>query len=174
MTTFSLIGERSSTLIAGSFTNAWEANELAFSMRHDPQMKALVSVVRPNDPQVDRKLEPENRGIWRTLVRSHLVCGALGLATGVLSAVWLMAFWPAASASPWFAVLFIGSMGLFVGLLIGGLVTMRPDHGWVADRVRSWLQQGRVALVIHPVDEAAARLAFDRLSVAGASPVRSL
>lgn len=174
MDTFSLIGERSSTLIAGSFTSAWEAHAMAGSMRRDPHMKGLVSVLGPNDPQVDRKLEPETRGIWRTLVRSHVVCGALGLATGVVSAVVLMALWPAASASPWFAVLFIGSMGLFVGLLLGGLVTLRPDHGWVADRVRSWLHQGRIALVVHPVDEAAARLAFEQLSSAGASPVRSL
>lgn len=174
MKDLNLIGERSSTLVAGCFGSAVHADTLADEMRRDPRLKGSVTIVFPGDKHVERKLEPENNGIWNTLVRSHLILGALGVGTGLLLAIWVMVLWPAAQSSPGFTLFFLGSMGLFLGLMAGGVVTLRPDHGWVNDRVRIWLAQGRVAVIAHPIDEDAARRAFSVLSAAGGRPVRSI
>lgn len=174
MKDLNLIGEHSSTLVAGCFGSAVHADTLAGEMRRDPRLKGAVTIVFPGDHHIERKLEPENQGIWRTLVRSHLILGTLGVGSGLLLAIWVMVLWPAAQSSPGFTLFFLGSLGLFLGLMAGGVVTLRPDHGWVTDRVRIWLSQGRVAVIARPTDEEAARRAFAVLSAAGGRPVRSI
>jgi hypothetical protein len=166
-------GERTPNLVAAGFDSVLDARSAARSVRRDGRIKARVSVVMSRDQNRSDTLAPDSVGIWKTLVRSHVVLGGLGAITGLMASVWLMAFWPAAASSPWLSMLFIGSIGLFSGLMMGGLLTLRPDHGLVADRVSEWLSEGRVAVIVHPVDEATTRRVFDALTTAGATPVRS-
>jgi len=86
-----IFGERSLTKMAGLFASKSEAETAAQQLREaaaldDPQ----VYVVGPPDgaaadsPALSRKLEPEQAGIWRTLIRAHVVAGSAGVVAGIL------------------------------------------------------------------------------------------
>jgi hypothetical protein len=170
---WSPLGERAPTLVAGLFGDALRAERAAAELRREPGQHTLV--IHPRDPQTARKLEPEQLGIWRTLVRSHALLMPLGGLLGVAAAAALSAGgWAAAQLSPLFAMLFLGVAGAFFGGMLAGLLTLRPDHGLVIRRVRAALAQGAHAVVVHPLDEAHARTARAALERAGAVPMRSL
>ena len=86
-----LFGERSLTKVAALFASKSLAENVAQQVKEtagldDPQ----VYLVGPpdgtavNSPAFSRKLEPEQAGIWRTLIRSHVVAGTAGVIAGVL------------------------------------------------------------------------------------------
>lgn len=175
MATLGLFGERSLTLVAAAFNDRQRAETAASILKEDPALFGQVAIVQPGDPNVARKLEPEQRGIWRTLVRSHIILMAAGLLVGLAAAAFLISLpWPAAADSPWFTALFAGVMGTFMGGMIAGLITLRPDHGAVIRQVRDRLSHGQCAVVVHPLSEGRAKEAYDILEGAGGSPVRSL
>ncbi|NML17601.1 hypothetical protein [Azohydromonas caseinilytica] len=166
-------GEHSLTLVAGVFDDPDRAEQVAESLRHDPGLH--TTVIHPGDEQVSRKLEPEQRGIWRTLLRSHALLMPAGALLGLVVALWLVAAgWPAAAGSPYFTLLFLGLMGAFFGGMVAGLLTLRPDHAIVIRRVRAALARGRHAVVVHPLNEMRARAAMAALQRAGVMPLRSL
>ena len=43
-----------------------------------------VTVIEPDDPKIERKLEPETRRIPWTAVRSHSITGAVGAIGGLI------------------------------------------------------------------------------------------
>jgi hypothetical protein len=175
MNMLSLFGERSLTVIAAAFDDRQRAESAADDLRRHIHKIGPVAVVAPDDTEVTRKMEPDQRGIWLTLIRSHLILGTAGALVGVLIAAGLViAPWPAAAASPGFAALFAGVLGAFIGLMAGGLVTLRPDHGAVIRSMRAKLKVGQWGVVARPTSEASAELAFVVLASAGGAPVRSL
>ena len=95
-------------------------------------------------------LEPESRGIWRTIVRSHVRLGALGAVAG---AVAFAVLW--ARGLPWIvnsavmAACVLVGFGTVAGLLLGGLLTLRPDHDLYIIKVLEALADGRSAVVVH-------------------------
>ena len=174
MNPFSPFGERSLTLIAASFADHGAAQRAANALKQSPALNGEVAVIDPGDPLAPQKLEPELRGILSTLFRSHLMLGLAGMAVGMLVALLaIVAPWPAAAASPGFAMLFAAVMGAFLGMMGAGLLTLRPDHGLVLMRVREALRRGRPAVVVRPLNEACAKQAFALLRQSGASPHRS-
>jgi len=175
MRTLSIFGERSLTVVAASFNDRRHAESAADELRRHVDDIGKVAVVSPGDTEVARKMEPEQRGIWRTLLRSHLILGVAGILIGLLVAIGLvMAPWPAAAASPWLTALFTATLGGFLGMMAGGLVTLRPDHGAVIRSMREKLKLGQWAVVARPTSEASATRAFAALENAGGNPVRSL
>jgi hypothetical protein len=174
MTVLSPFGERSLTLVAADFEDRTSAERAAETLKRDPELDGEVAVIRPGDPLTSRKLEPEQRGIWWTLVRSHIVFGIAGAAAGAAIALMLIGTWAAAADSPGFVTLFVTVMGAFFGMMIAGLVTLRPDHGIVIRQVREALGKGRYAVVVRPLDELRAQVAMARLRRFGAAPMRSL
>lgn len=173
MSQFSVFDESPTTLVAAGFDSVFEANCIAGSMRRDAGLKALVSVVRPGDDDLERQLDTDPQGGFRSWVNKHVLLGMVSVLFGALVATWLIALWPAAAASPLMSALFISSLGLFFGLIVGGLVSISPYQSVVGDKVREWLDQGRIAVVVHPVDESDACRAYDSLIRAGGAPVRS-
>jgi hypothetical protein len=170
---FSPFGEHSLTLVAGVFEDPASAEQVANELRHDPGLH--TTVIHPGDDLAARKLEPEQRGIWRTLLRSHALFMPAGAVAGALVALALTAAgWPAVLDSPFFAMLFLGMMGAFFGGMVAGLLTLRPDHGVVIRQVRAALARGGHAVVVHPLNEMRARTAMAALQRAGVVPVRSL
>lgn len=174
MSTLSLSGERSSTLVAATFADQVSAADAATELHADlPQVE--VDLVRPNDADFARKMEPEPIGIWRTAVRSHLVLGPAGLVVGALAAATLLALgWPAALSSPMLTTLFLATLGLFGGLMLAGLLTLRPDRSRVTLSIRRRSRAGRWAVVAHPRSPAQSEWVVDRLRKAGGRVIRSL
>lgn len=146
-----LTGEVSNSKVAAVFADADTAREVAGRVRRALQLSdAQVQVITPFDRRPGLKLEPEDRGIFRTLVRAHVKLGALGVVAGLLVFAFLWA-----RGVPWIvnsAVLAAGvlvSFGALAGLLLGGLMTLRPDHDPYILKVRDALGKGRSAVVVH-------------------------
>ncbi|RYF35972.1 MAG: hypothetical protein EOO25_21665, partial [Comamonadaceae bacterium] len=100
MTTAGIFQENSNTLVAGLFTTPVAA---ATAARHLQTQMPLASVrlVQPGDPSLPVQLEPDQDGIFRTAVRSHVVLGLSGAVLGaVLAGGLLSAGWEAAESSP--------------------------------------------------------------------------
>jgi hypothetical protein len=170
-----LFGERSLTLVAATFGDRGSAVRATQALRRLSARKLGIFLIGPDDPQLGRKMEPESRGIWHTLLRSHAWLGPMGAVAGMVAAAWVHgAGWPAALASP-LAMLALGAVyGLFAGLVVAGLLTLRPDRARVIDRVRAASEDGYWSVVSHPVSAQDVRQASDTLARGGGRVVRSL
>lgn len=101
--------------------------------------------------------------------------GALGLVAGlVLWGVLYMLALPAIISSPFYSGGTIVAFSTVAGLLLGGLVTARPDHQIVIQAVESATQAGRWSLVMHPRDEEQCKSAEAVLAAAQVERVRSI
>jgi hypothetical protein len=176
MMLFSPFGERSLTVVAASFPDRHSAEDAVSALLHDaPDLQGEVAIIAPGDPLAGRKAEPENQGIWRTLIRSHILFGLAGALVGVLTALIVIAWpWPAAASSPAYTMLFIGAFGATFGLIFAGLLTLRPDHGYVLGKIREFSEHGRWSVVARPLNEGCSKAAYESLRQADAEAVRSL
>lgn len=166
-------GERALTLVAGVFDSASAAEGMATRLQREPGLHTVVA--HPGDADLDRKLEPESRGIGRTLLRSHLLLIPAGTLVGALVAQQMIYWqWAGADASPGLALLYMSVIGAFFGGMGAGAMTLRPDRSVVTRHVHAALQRGGHAVIVHPLNEVRARMAMRQLQVAGASAVRSI
>lgn len=177
-----IFGERSLTKVAGLFAGKAEAETVAQQLRavaglDDPQ----VYVVGPpdgataNSPAFSRKLEPEQAGILRTLIRAHVVTGSAGVVAGILLYLgFLLAGTAAVESTPGMSLVAMAFFGGLIGLLLGGLLTARPDHAWVIATVRRAVRQGRWAVVVHPLSQQQLNAAMQELRAHSDRVVRSL
>ncbi|NDP47568.1 MAG: hypothetical protein GZ085_04090 [Sulfuriferula multivorans] len=177
-----IFGERSLTKVAAIFENRDSAEHAAQQLKQTGMMtEAQVMLVGPgdlagpSDAPLSRKLEPEQSGIWHTLIRAHAIAGALGALTAALVYSGLFIFGNEAILSTpylsFWALLFIGAS---VGLLIGGLLTLRPDQYRVIAAVRRAVAQGRWAVVSHPMNHQQTEFAMSELRNCSTRVVRSL
>lgn len=146
-----LTGEVSNSKVAAVFTDASKARDVAARVRSSLQLsEAQVQVVTPTDLRPGQKLEPESQGIFRTMIRSHLILGALGAVAGaVLFAVLWARGLPLIVNSAVMAASVLVAFGAVAGLFLGGLVTLRPDHDLYIIKVREALADGHSAVVVH-------------------------
>lgn len=171
-----LFGERSLTLVAALFDNGTAAARAAGSLQRQQRgERCPILVVEPHDPRLGRKLEPESSGIWHTLLRTHGKLAVLGAAVGaVVGAALLAAGWDAAEASPNMTVAIAAVYGAFAGMLVAGLLTLRPDRSRVISSVRNATEHGRWAVVAHPRSAEEADAAREALAREGGDVIRSL
>ena len=171
-----LFGEKATTKLAAFFDTQEALDELSAQLRsvsglQNPQLL----VVRPHSADFDRRLEPETQGVARTAVRSHLILGAVGLLFGV--ALWGVLYAMdigAIVASPYYSGGAIIAFSTVAGLLLGGLITARPDHQIVIQAVDTATKEGRWTLIVHPRDEAQCKSAESVLEAANVESVRSI
>ena len=147
----SLSAELSNSKVAAIFADPASARETAARLRQALQLEeAQVQLISPGDPRPGRKLEPESRGIFRTMMRAHLRLGLVGAAAGaVLFAVLFARGIPYIVNSAVMAAAVLVGFGAVAGLFLGGLFTLRPDHDPYITRVYAALELGRTALVVH-------------------------
>lgn len=171
----SLFGERATTKIAAIFDTESAAATAAASIHSTGLQATQLRMVKPYEKEFSRKLEPETKGFARTAVRAHTILGAAGVVAGALF-WWLLHAYgvPAVVSSPWFsagAIIFFAAIG---GMLLGGLVTARPDHQLVIQRVQTATKEGRWSLVIHPRSAKQCDAVMEVLSDLKAEVVRSI
>lgn len=146
-----LTAEVSNTKVAGIFANAAAARAQAARIRDALQLsESQVQVVTPADPRPGHKLEPESHGIFRTMIRAHVVLGLVGAVVGALvfAVLWAMDI-PFIVNSAVMAAAVLVAFGTVAGLMFGGLVTLRPDHDPFILKVQQALGEGRSAVVVH-------------------------
>ncbi|MDX5446115.1 MAG: hypothetical protein LPJ87_08665 [Zoogloeaceae bacterium] len=178
-------GERSVTKVAGLFDSNEVAQHAAQNLiDHSPLDASQVRVLGPSDTiatygsgvgrGIGRAVEPEQQGIWRTLIKSHLAAGVLGMLAGGLVFVLLMAIgFQAVVSTPGLSLLALAGFGLMFGLMVGGALSLRPDHGRVITVVRHGLEHGQWAVIAHPRDARQTHLAVKALQPGSARVVRS-
>ena len=165
-------GERSVTKVAGLFATRSGAEiamrDLLDSCRLSTTQVDVLSPLDGNPARadaLDRAVEPEQRGIWLTVIRAHLAMGLLGLLAGVLLYAALMAMDNAAlQSTPGMGLVALAGFGATFGLMLGGVLALRPDHGRVIGIVRGGLQSGQWAVVAHPLDSRQTRQAVTSLN----------
>ena len=76
--------------------------------------------------------------------------GLLGLAVGGIIALWLHQLQiPMIEYSPYYATYIIIAFGGVAGLLLGGLISLRPDHDRLARLAREVTKHRRWMLLVH-------------------------
>lgn len=171
-----LFGEHSLTKMAAVFGQAQEARSAAEHIVHDAQLPAAqVKVIGPDDPAVGSKLEPEERGIVHTLIRSHTSLGIAGFILGLLIGGGLiLGGVPFAVSSPYYTLIVTAVFCALGGMMTGGLVSMRPDHDILITKVEEAVHEGHWAVVVHPKSHGQEERARDVLEHSGGEVVKTL
>ena len=174
-----MFGEKSLTKVVALFADQAGAEAMIGRLLRLPGMEpGQVRLLSRQDLRTHRadlfgrKMEPEQGGIFRTAFRAHLVAGFAGFALGLVLYAYLMSTGhPMMTSSPLLAFIAIVGFATTFGLLVGGLVTIRPDHVRVIAKTRSALRAGQWALVVHPTDSHQTQLAQELLEGSGATTV---
>lgn len=180
--TRTLFGERSLTNVAALYGDRQVAQAAAERLvRTAGLQQAQVRLLSPSDARVARQeifgraLEPEQRGIWHTLLRTHAVGGVLGFALG------LLVYWAFVSgnnaavlASPRISFTAIVFLATAFGLMVGGFVALRPDRIALITNVRRALRSGSWAVVVHPLDDDEVERVMQMLEDGSQRVIRSL
>ena len=177
-----LFGEKSLTKVVGLFADRQQADAAAAGVLNSPGMvPGQARVLGPQDAKMSRRelfgraMEPEQRGIFKTLFFAHIVTGLAGGIAGLLLFLWLnRSGQPMVASSPLLAFIAFVGFGITFGLLLGGLIAIRPDHVWLINSVRSALQDKRWAVVVHPIDAGQTAAARETLRASGAEVLKSL
>lgn len=177
-----VFGERSVSKLAGVYRLRGDAEHAAHDLAGVAGLEpAQLRVLGPQDVRPShreyfaRAVEPETRGIFRTLWRTHAITGAIGAALGVLLfAALYFAGQPMVVGSPWFALMVCTGFATTFGLLAGGVLSMRPDHALLIDQLRRALRERGWAVVVHPVSEQQFDAARRALQSSGAKVLTTL
>lgn len=114
-----------------------------------------VTMIRPDDANFGEKLEPDNKGIARTLLGSHIILGGCGLIFGLILAAILSFYGPAlTTSSPLMVFISLPTLGVFIGLLVAGVVALRPDHDPLINQTRHATNHHQWTVVVQTKDDA--------------------
>ncbi|BFT30196.1 hypothetical protein D210916BOD24_13720 [Alteromonas sp. D210916BOD_24] len=109
-----------------------------------------VELIQGNDPRFSEKLERDSRLIGQRLWSSHLLLGTFGLVQGLIVAYLLTQYGPAfTQQNPVFTYIALISPGIFIGLFVAGLISLRPDRDELVQSVKHAIRYGKVALIIN-------------------------
>lgn len=177
-----LFGESSVTKLAAVFhteTDARRAQQrVAEAAGLRPGQVRLLAPVHVRTAWRDvlgRAIEPEDRGIARTLVQAHVVGGFAGVVAGLALYAWLRhADVAAVVQSPRMALGVIVGFATTFGLMLGGLIAIRPDHLRLLYHVRDGLRRGHWAVVVHPVSPEQATQARGALQATAGDVIETL
>ncbi|MGB6103592.1 MAG: hypothetical protein WBF88_07055 [Pusillimonas sp.] len=171
-----LFGERATTKIAAIFDTESGAASAAATLHAETGIQAAqLRLIKPHDKSYSKKLEPETRGIARTAIRAHLGLGLAGALLGLIA--WSLLYaseMPAIASTPQGSAIAFVFFAAIAGMLLGGLITARPDHQLVIQRVHSATQDGLWALVVHPRSPKQCDAALAVLTRLGPEIVRSI
>lgn len=171
-----ITGELSNSKVAAVFTNPATARQAAETVIQSLSLTpAQVQVITPHEPHPGRKLEPEIRGIWRTIVVAHAKLGVLGVVAGlVVFAVLYVLDVGFIVSSPIAAALVLQFFGAVAGLMLGGLVSLRPDHDRYIQATRDAMEAGDTTVVVHAFSAEQRDQAADLLRARGGETTSTL
>lgn len=171
-----ITGELSNSKVAAVFKDGTTARDAARSVTAALELgPAQVQVITPGEAHPGRKLEPESRGIWRTIVVAHIRFGILGAIGGLLVFAALYAYGPLLVVnSPLAAALVLLFFGAVAGLMLGGLVALRPDHDRYVEAARDAMEDGKTTVVVHAFSSEQAGMAGEFLRAQGGDVTSTL
>ncbi|MEX2476710.1 hypothetical protein [Marinobacter sp.] len=147
----SVTGESADHKVAAVFSSETEAHSAAEALAGVAGLEAAqIKCLAPGDAHLERQIEPEAGGIWRTLVRSHVGIGVLGAIAGAF--LFFALFTSGIEfirQSAVMAAIVLTVIGGAIGLMLGGLVTIRPDHARYVQAAQSALKKGQHVVTVH-------------------------
>ncbi|NVK54407.1 MAG: hypothetical protein HWE26_02225 [Alteromonadaceae bacterium] len=109
-----------------------------------------ITLVQPGDTEFNRKLEGDSKALGKMMWYSHLILGASGLAVGFIVAYLLVSFGPALTQqNPLATYIAMISPGVFVGVFVAGLLSLRPDRTQIIDVVRRAVKSSKYAVIVN-------------------------
>lgn len=146
-----VIEERKPGKVGGVFESEAAAKNAVKSLVSEGAINLQnIELLEPRDRSFEEKVEPEDKGIALTLARSHIILGAAGLLAGLLVSTLLVTVGPQlARANPLFTFIPLALIGVFLGLLLAGLISLRPDHDRLINKSRKSARAGRWSVVVH-------------------------
>lgn len=176
MSDIPVTGEVSNSKLAAVFDSQPAARDAATALCNELGLaRAQVKLIGPGSADVDIKLEPEGGGIWRTIIVAHMRLGIWGGVLGLLA--FALMYWggvPFIVQSPVAALLVLLFFGITAGLLLGGLVSLRPDHDRYIHATHEAMEQGRTTVVVHALDREQLARAAQFLAARGADVTQTL
>lgn len=171
-----ITGELSNSKVVAVFANESAARSAAQAVAAALSLgSAQVQLITPAEPHPGRKLEPESRGVWRTIVVAHVRLGIVGAVVGLLAfAALYAAGLPFIVNSPVAAALVLLFFGTVAGLMLGGLVALRPDHDRYVEAAREAMESGNTTVVVHAFSGDQAGQAADFLRAQGGEVTSTL
>jgi len=95
-----------------------------------------IKVIAPKENNVSEKLEGKASKVKSEMWSLHVICGLLGFIGGMVLAYYLTTFGPQwAQQNTGFTYLALVSPGLFIGLFIGGFLSLKPERDTVNQEV---------------------------------------
>ncbi|QSX77897.1 GlsB/YeaQ/YmgE family stress response membrane protein [Agrilutibacter solisilvae] len=171
-----ITGEFSNHKVAAVFPSTRVAQQAADGVSSALSLEAAqVQLVTPAEPHPGHKLEPESRGIWRTIVVAHVRLGIVGAVLGALVFWGLYAMGVPFVVQSWVAALLVLiGFGAVAGLFLGGLVSLRPDHDRYVEATRDAMAAGSTTVVVHAFSAEQRARAADYLRAQGGEVTSTL
>jgi hypothetical protein len=171
-----ITGELSNSKVAAVFPNEVVALQAGQEVAAVLSLgSAQVQVIGPAEHHPGRILEPESRGIFRTIVLAHVRLGIAGAVIGLLAFAGLYAAGlPFIVNSPVAAALVLLFFGWIGGLMLGGLVSLRPDHDRYIEATRDAMDAGKTTVVVHAFSAEQAGQAAEVLRAQGGEVTSTL
>lgn len=176
MSDLPITGEVSNSKLAGVFNTEASARAGVDAVVFKAGLQASqVKLVTPAEPHPGVKLQPEGAGIFRTIVLAHMWFGIGGTVVGLLA--WSVLMWLGVTlivSSALVSVVAFVFMGAIGGLMLGGLVSLRPDQDGYMLATRDAIADRRSTVVVHALSGDEADRAAAVLSGLGAEVTRTL
>lgn len=145
-----VIDEQQPAKVAAIFNNEAEARAAREELINEGNFDAkAVSIVTPGDDNLSKKIQPESKGIAGTIIKSHGILGVVGLLAGLIAASILVAAGPTfTQASPFGTYFALGFVGLLIGMMLAGGITLRPDHDPLTNKTIQASQQHQWTVIV--------------------------
>jgi hypothetical protein len=150
-----VIDERHPGKVAGVYDHESNAHEAMKLLREVGGFSAEeVDLIAPNDAHFGSKVEPDDKGIGRGLLGSHIIFGGGGLILGLILATFLSLYGPVlTTSSPVMVFISMATLGTFAGLLVAGLISLRPDHDELINDTRHATNHNQWTVVVQIKDD---------------------
>lgn len=144
-------GESADHKLAAVFASEAEAQRAVEALASKTGLDdAQVKLISPGDTHQERQIEPESGGILHTMIRAHIWLGLAGAIAGaILFFVLYVSGIAFISQNGVTAAVVLTVIGGAIGLMAGGLVTLRPDHTRYAQAAQSALDKDQHVLTVH-------------------------
>lgn len=108
-----------------------------------------IKIIEPQDDATGEKLEGSSKSVGRKMLSLHLVYPLVGLIIGMIIAFLLVSYGPLFTQnSPMFTYVALISPGIFIGVFVAGLRSLKPEHDGVNMTTVNAKQNNRWTLLV--------------------------
>lgn len=176
MSTSAISGEQFTSKVGAVFSDARRAQQAAHGLvANEGFGNEQVRIIHPHDKALSAKVQPERRGLALTIVKAHVTTGIAGLLVGVIFVYLLERMdFEFIEWSPWYSYGAGAFFGAMIGMLVGGLISLRPDQDLLIAKLKTATAQGRWSVVVHARDHGEEQRAKESLEKVSDEVVWSL